>query len=111
MSNAILSVTGSIHQGDERFSGISRGRQCSLMSFSALLCAQSCPVWHWDTTTVNQILIKGDGMFQNVLESLSIPDIETLSLNYLPNQVCWANQPVINVTEQNQSPFEANIAH
>ena len=36
-------VAGSIHQGDEMFSDISRGRQCSLMSFSALLCAQVYP--------------------------------------------------------------------
>ena len=33
-------VAGSIHQGDEMFRDISRGRQCSFMSFSVLLCAQ-----------------------------------------------------------------------
>ena len=39
MLNAILSIAGSSHQGHERFSEISRGRQCSFISFSALLCA------------------------------------------------------------------------
>ena len=34
MSNAILSIAGTIHQGHERFSDISRGRQYSFMSFS-----------------------------------------------------------------------------
>ena len=54
MLNAILSIAGSSHQGHECFSEISRGRQCSFMSFSALLCAQSFPVRHWDTATVDQ---------------------------------------------------------
>ena len=42
MLNAILSIAGSSHQGHERFSEVSRGRQCSFMSFSALSCAQLC---------------------------------------------------------------------
>ena len=79
MLNAILSIAGSSHQGHERFSEISRGKQCSFMSFSALLCAQSFPVRHWDTATVDQILI-GERMFLNALESQSIPDTDTLSL-------------------------------
>ena len=38
MSNLNLFVARSIHQGSERFySDILRGRQCSFMSFSALL--------------------------------------------------------------------------
>ena len=86
MLNAILSIAGSSHQGHERFSEISRGRQCSFMSFSALLCAQSFPVQHWDTATVDQILIEGDRMYLNALESQRIPDTDTLSLIYLPNQ-------------------------
>ena len=64
MFNAVLLIAGSIHQGHERFSDVSRGRQCSFMSFSALLFAQSCPVRFWDTATVDQILT-------NKLSSLS----------------------------------------
>ena len=55
MSNAILSIARTIHRGQERFYDISGGRQCSFMSFSALLCAQSCPVRHRDTATVDLI--------------------------------------------------------
>ena len=42
MSNSTLFVRGSIHQGDSRFSDISRGTQCAFMSPSALSCANSC---------------------------------------------------------------------
>lgn len=62
MLNAILLIAGTIHQGHERSSDISRRRQCSFMSFSALLCAQLCSVRHWDTATLDQILIEGDRM-------------------------------------------------
>ena len=105
MLNAILSIAGSSHQGHERFSEISRGRQCSFyMSFSALLCAQSYPAQHWDTATVDQILVEGDRMYLNALESQRIPDTDT-SLIYLPNQARSTVQlPVIEVKEQNQSP-------
>ena len=77
MLNAILSIAGSSHQGHERFSKISRGRQCSFMIFSALWRAQSFPVQHWDTATVDQISIEGDRM--NALESQRIPDTDTSS--------------------------------
>ena len=108
MLNAILSIAGSSYQGHERFSENSRGRQGCFMSFSALLCAQSFPVQHWDhTTTVDQILIEGDRMYLNALESQRIPDTDTLSLIYLPNQARSTVQaPAIEVTEQNQSPVE-----
>ena len=41
--NSNFFVAGSIHEGHKRFSDISRGGQCSFMSFSALLRAQSLP--------------------------------------------------------------------
>jgi hypothetical protein len=48
MSNLNVFVAGSIHQGSERFySDISRGRQCSFMSFSALLFAETLPIQQW----------------------------------------------------------------
>ena len=108
MLNAILSIAGSSHQGHERFSEISRGRRCSFMSFSALLCAQSFPVRQWDTATVDQILSEGDRMYLNALESQSIPDTDTLlSLIYLPNQGrSTVQSPAIEFTEQKQSPVE-----
>ena len=88
-----------------------RGRQRSFTSFSALLCAQSFPVQHWDTATVDQILIQGDRMYLNALESQRIPDTDTLSLIYLPNQARSTVQlPAIEVTDQNQSPIEVTKA-
>ena len=109
MLNAILSIAESSHQGHERFSEISRGRQCSFMSFSALscMCVQSFPVQHWDTATVDQILIEGDRMYLNALESQRITDTDSLSLIYLPNLTrSTVQSPAIEVTEQNQSPVE-----
>ena len=46
-------------------------------------------------------------MYLNALESLSIPDTDTLSLIYLPNQARSAVRSLaIEVTAQNQSPVE-----
>ena len=96
MPNSNLFVAGSIHQGHERFSDISRGRQCSFMSFSALLLAQSLPIEH-------QILTKGNQLYLDALKSRSIPDTETLSLDYLPNAACWS----VETNNSNDLPVEA----
>ena len=57
--------------------------------------------------TVDQILIEGDRMYLNALESQSIPDTDTLSLIYLPNQArSTVRSSAIEVTAQNQSPVE-----
>lgn len=90
MSNPNIFISGSIHQGDERFSDVSRGRQCSFMSFSALLCAQSLAIEEWTAAVVDRILVEGDRLYLDALERRSIPDTETLSLNYLPNTACWS---------------------
>jgi hypothetical protein len=50
MFKPVLYVAGSIHQGDEMFSDISRRRQCSFMRFSALFivyATQLDPTRHW----------------------------------------------------------------
>ena len=88
MQNSVLFVAGSIHQGHDQFSDVTRGRQCSFMSFTALLCAQSLPVELWSSTTVDQILIEGDRLYLDALSDGTIPDMETLSLNYLPEVSC-----------------------
>ena len=106
MLNAILSIAGSSHQGHERVSEISRGSQCSFMGFQHC-CAQSFSVRHWDAATVYQNLMEGDRMYLNAIDSQSIPDTDTLSLIYLPNQARLTVQwPSIEVTEQNKSPVE-----
>ena len=77
------------------------------MGFSALLCAQSFPVRQWNTATIDQILIEGDRMYLNALESQSTPDTDMLSVIYLPNQGrSTVQSPATEVTEQNESPVE-----
>ena len=57
---------------------------------------------HWDTATVEQILIEGDKMYLNALESQRISDRDTLSLIYLPKQArSTVHSLAIEVTEQN----------
>ena len=62
---------------------------------------------HWDTATVDQILIEGNSMYLNAVESQRTLDRDTLSQTYLPNQArSTVHSPAIEVTEQNQSPVE-----
>ena len=63
MSNATLFIRESIHEGDSRFSDISRERQCTFMSLSALLCANSHDILTWTTETIDRVLFKGDAMY------------------------------------------------
>ena len=85
------------------------------MSFSALLCAQSFPVRYWDTARADQILIELGRIYFNVPKSQNMPDTETLSLNYLPNQARWKVQSPIEVSNSSaeannstQSRFDGN---
>ena len=56
------------------------------MNFSVLLCAQSFPVQHWDTATVDQILIEEDRMYLNKLRSQRIPDTDSHVVPDLPGK-------------------------
>ena len=87
MLNSTFFARGSIHQGNNRFSDICRGRQCAFMSLSALLCANSSDIITWSTDAIDRVLIEGDDMYLKAFEDLSIPDEETISLNYLPDRV------------------------
>ncbi len=42
-----LFLSADIHQGDERFSVHSRGKQCAFMSLSALLTARNISLNSW----------------------------------------------------------------
>src|SRR6056300_28357 len=112
MLNTSLFIRGSVHQGDSRFSDISRGRQCAFMSLSALLFANNDGISTWTTETMDHVLVEGDSMFLKALEERSIPDEETISLNYLPDRVLWSpktkNQSPHEAKTKNQSPNEAN---
>ena len=84
MSKSNLFLAGSIHQDSERFSDISCRRQCSFMSFSVLLFAHTLLVKQWTACNVDHILAQEERFYLPAFESRSIPDTETLSLDYLP---------------------------
>ena len=92
-----LFFSADIHQGDERFSVHSRGKQCAFMSLSALLTARNSPLNLWSRITFKYALLQGDKMFLNALDSgLIIPDpaVEFLSVENLPtvvNVACCTN--------------------
>ena len=63
----------SIHQGHERFSSQSQGKQCSFMSLSALLAAQTVSFLHWNSATIDNVLVQGGGLYLTVFENGNIP--------------------------------------
>ena len=79
---------GSIYQGMKVSVGQSRGKQCSFMSLSALLTAQTIPVMEWNSTTIDNVLVQGDNMYLNAFNNDLIPREGFLSLNNLPTVVC-----------------------
>ncbi len=64
-----LFLSVDIHQGAERFSVHSRGKQCAFMSLSALLTARNIPLNLWSRITFKYALLQGDTMFLNALDS------------------------------------------
>lgn len=88
-----LFACGSIHQGNERFSSESRGRQCSYISLSALLVDQTIPVFEWNSPTIDSILLLGDRMYLHALGNGLIPNAESLSVDNLPT-VVRSNSPL-----------------
>ena len=58
-----LFLSADIHQGDERFSVHSRGKQCVFMSLSALLTARNISLNSWWRITFKNALLQGDKMF------------------------------------------------
>ena len=98
---------GSIHQGHERFSGDSRGKQCSFMSLSALLTAQAISVDKLDSTIIDHVLVEGEKMYLNAYNNGLIPREELLSLNNLPTVASLsieANISSVEVQNKNNLP-------
>ena len=95
-----LFACASIHQGHECFSVHSRGKQCSFMSLSALLTAQTIPVTEWNSAVIDGILVQGDNMYLHSYNNNLIPREGLLSLNNLPtvidaNANYYAKSPVM----------------
>ena len=98
MVSLALFFSADIHQGDERFSVHSRGKQCAFMSLSALLTARNIPLNLWSRITFKYALLQGDNMFLNALDSGLIildPAVEFLSVENLRtvvyNVACCTN--------------------
>jgi hypothetical protein len=88
-----LFLSADIHQGDECFNILSRGKQCAFMSLSAILTAQHSPLIDWSKTTLNNVLMQGDKMYLKALDNGLFnlaPGVEFLSIDNLPT--------VVNVT-------------
>ena len=83
MSETLLFDRGTIHQGDERFSSLSRGRQCCFMSLSALLFDRLCSSLscRWTAENVDHILSVGNNIYSSSLQEGVTPDTATLSIN------------------------------
>ena len=82
-----LLVSGGFNQADERFTDESSGKQCAFMSLSALLTAQITPVDQWNSTTVDSVLMQGNGMYLNALYNCHIPREQLLLVDHLPRVV------------------------
>jgi hypothetical protein len=87
-----LFISGNIHQGTEIFSVHSGGKQCAVMSLSALLTAHNKPlIIEWSNTTLNNVVLQGDKMYLEALNNgLIVPDpgVEHLSIDNLSTVFC-----------------------
>ena len=82
-----LLACGSIHQGHGRFSSQSQGKQCSFMSLSALLAAQTVSFLHWNSKTIHNVLVQGGSLYLTAFENGDIPPEGFLLVNELPTVV------------------------
>ena len=82
-----LLACGSIHQGHERFSSQSRGKQCSFMSLSALLAAQTVSFLHWNSGTIDIVLVQGGSLYLTAFKNGNIQPEGFLLVNELPTVV------------------------
>jgi hypothetical protein len=89
-----LFARASIHQGHECFSVQSRGKQCSFMSLSALLTAQSIPVFEWNSAIIDSILVQGDNMYLHSYNNNLILREGLLSLKNLPTVIDTNGLPI-----------------
>ena len=84
---------GSIHQGHERFSDDSRGRQDIFMCLAALLYEQFLPIREWRCQDIDQVLLHGDRFFL----SSELLDKNASTRSKLPTAACWSRE----ITEEN----------
>ena len=86
-------LCATMHQGDERFSVQTRGKQCAFMSLAAVITAQNNPLIDWPTTTFDNVLSQGDQIYLKTLNRGLIVlehGVEFLSIDNLPKVVCFS---------------------
>ena len=67
-------VKGTIHQGSQSLSVLSRGRQCGLMALAAALQNRSVLLQTWTEEVVDEVVRYGDNLYMTSLKSGVIPD-------------------------------------
>ena len=111
-----LFLSINIHQGDELFSVLSRGKQCAFMSLSAILAAENNPLINWSKSTLNNVLLEGDKMYLKALDDGLIhldPGVELLSVDTLPTLVnvsCDKNMFSYEICRSGNRLFKAGLA-
>ncbi len=85
-----LFLSADFHQGNEIFNVHSRGKQCAFMALSALLTAQNIPLSSWSKVTFNNVLIQGDKLYLQALNTGFIvldQGTDFLSVEHLPKAI------------------------
>ena len=75
------SVRGRIHQSSSVFSAFSRGRQCTPISYFAVLYSSVYNVDTWTPATIDFVLSQGDSMYRSVRHSQEYFDYTELPLS------------------------------
>ena len=85
-----LFLCATMHQGHERFSVQTRGKQCAFMSLAAVITAQNNTLIDWSTTMFDNVLSQADQMHLKALNKGLIvleQGVEFLSVDNLPKVV------------------------
>ena len=79
-------VKGNTHQGSTRFSPLSRGNQCTPITYFAVLYSSVVDVDRWSPDTVDFVLFHGDLIYQSVRHSFDYFEYNELPLSIsVPN--------------------------
>eukprot|EP00794_Sanderia_malayensis_P018460 gene18460-20310_t len=90
VEGGLVIAMGHTHQGDERYSEVSCGRQCAFMALTSLVYNfQTLPTESWGSNTIDRILMLGDCEFSYALHHGYIPDAPNLSVENLPRLILW----------------------
>jgi len=80
-SQAVRSICGTFHQGSGAFSFESRGKQCTPISYFALLYSRTKALSAWTSETIDFVLSQGDAMYNAVPHQRDYFDYPELPLS------------------------------